>query len=108
MAHGGARPGAGRKKQERPLDGNVARKIKAKIRAEEKWARVAELAYVKAIETGHTGDIVRILIYLDNRDLGNTVDTVNHLHDQPLEVNMTVSLAETIQKARKRAAEKHK
>jgi hypothetical protein len=104
MPRGGARTGAGRKKQERPVDGNLARKIKVKINAEEKWILVISLATTKAVQTGHTSDLRHALEYLDNRDLGNTMDTVNHLHDKPLEVNMTVSLAEAIQKARKRVA----
>jgi hypothetical protein len=43
-----------------------------------------------------------LLRYLDDRAYGRPMDTVNHLHDKPLEVNMNVSLAEAIQKARKR------
>src|ERR1700690_1979509 len=38
----------------------------------------------------------------DKRD-GKAVHTVNHLHDKPIEMNLTLSLAETVQKARKRA-----
>lgn len=113
MPRGGKRtPSAGKKlgrpKQERVVDGNFARKLKAQIKAEKLWVFAAQQAFNKAKATGNSADLVRILMYLDDRDLGRPVDTVNHLHDKPLEVNMTVSLAEAIQKARKRAAEKHK
>src|SRR5208282_6573344 len=104
MPRGGKREGAGRKKQERPLDGNLARKIKSKVKAEEKWILVVNLATNKALRTENTADLRNALEYLDNRDLGTCVDTVNHLHDKPIEMNVTVSLAESVQKARKRAS----
>ena len=34
---------------------------------------------------------------------GKAVHHVNHMHDKPIEHNVTISIAETIQKARKRA-----
>lgn|ERR1700733_4505913 len=105
MGKGGARSGAGRKKSDRPVDGNLARKIKAKIDAEAKWILVINLATRKAESTYNTADLRNALEYLDNRDLGNTTDNVNHIHNAPLEVNMTVSLADTIQKARKRVTQ---
>lgn len=95
-------PKVGRPKANRPVDGNIARRIKAKVKAEEKWIRCIELASEKAEATKNTADLARLLIYLDNRDLGNPTDTVNHLHDKPSEVSMTLNLADLIQKARKR------
>ena len=44
------------------------------------------------------------LRYLTDRRDGRAVQTVNHVHDKPIEMNVTVSLAEAIQKARKRLA----
>lgn len=35
---------------------------------------------------------------------GRSVHTVNHLHDKPIEMNVNVSLAEAVQKARKRVS----
>ena len=102
MPRGGKREGAGRKKQERPVDGNDARKIKARIKAEEKWVRLCEIATEKAEETGNTADLRNALEYLDNRDLGTCVDTVNHLHDKPIEMNVNVSIAEIVRKVRER------
>lgn len=50
--------------------------------------------------------LTNLLRYLEDRAYGRPVDTVNHLHDKPIEMNVTVSLAEAIQKARKRVAAK--
>ena len=100
---GGARAGAGRKKVERPVDGNLARKLKAQIKAEEKWLRIIEIE-TALLEQNKTEPLKRTLMYLDDRDLGKPVDTVNHVHDKPIEMNVTLSLAEAVQKARKRAA----
>ncbi len=95
----------GRPKTTRPVDGNVARKIKARIKAEELWVFVVATASKKAKETGNTADLRNALEYLDNRDLGNTMDTVNHLHDKPqqLEVKAMVSIRGTLEKALQRA-----
>jgi hypothetical protein len=98
----------GRPKSTRPVDGNVARKIKQRVRAEELWVFAIGKAAEKAKKTGNAGDLMRGLAYLDDRDLGRCVDTVNHLHDKPLEVNMQVSYFDVIERARKRATEKAK
>lgn len=48
-----------------------------------------------------------VLKYLTDRRDGKAVQTVNHLHDKPIEMDVTVmSLADAIQKARKRAGTK--
>ena len=41
----------------------------------------------------------------EKRD-GTAVRNLNHMHDKPIEMNVTLSLAEAIQKARKRASQK--
>jgi hypothetical protein len=106
MPRGGKREGAGRRKQERPVDGNLARKIKAKVGAETLWVEVVEIATAKARRTENTADLRHALEYLDNRDLGNTTDNVNHMHDKPLEVNATLSLGEGMRLAMERADER--
>lgn len=115
---GGKRTGAGRHKRDcscekckekrgsRPIDGGLARRIKAKIKAEEKWLRIIVVETQLMEMQGKTEPLKRSLIYLDARDLGNPADTVNHVHDKPLELNVTMSLAEAIQKARKRVTAK--
>ena len=94
----------GRPKSTRPVDGNVARKIKARIKAEELWVFPVATASKKARETGNTADLRNALEYLDNRDLGNTTDNVNHMHDKPIEMNVTFTISERIKRARERAA----
>jgi hypothetical protein len=94
----------GRPKSTRPVDGNVARKIKQRVRAEELWVFAIGKAAEKAKKTGNAADLMRGLAYLDDRDLGRCIDTVNHLHDKPQELLVTLSLADTISKARKRAS----
>lgn len=123
---GGAGRGQGRKKQERPVDGNVARKIKAKIGAEKLWVALVKLecnrlgiddegnlskAPKGAIEgPDYQGKfsiipLTNLLRYLDDRDLGRPMDTVNHLHDKPIEMNVKVSIAEVVRKVRERKEE---
>jgi hypothetical protein len=92
----------GRPKDQRPVDGNLARKIKAKVKAEEKWILVVDLATKKALRTENTADLRNALEYLDNRDLGNTTDNVNHMHDKPIEMNVNLSIAEIVRKVRER------
>ena len=105
---GKRKPGEGKKlgrpKSTRPVDGNVARKIKARIKAEELWVFLIAQAAKKARETGNTADLRNALEYLDNRDLGNTTDNVNHMHDKPIEMNVTFTISERIKRARERAA----
>jgi uncharacterized FlgJ-related protein len=96
----------GRPKDQRPVDGNLARKIKAKVKAEEKWILVIDLATKKAVRTENTADLRNALEYLDNRDLGNTTDNVNHMHDKPIEVTGTIVLADVLEKARKRLTQR--
>ena len=108
MPRGGKRtPGEGKKlgrpKVNRPVDGNIARKIKARVKAEELWVFLIQQAAQKAKETKNTSDLRQALEYLDDRDMGRCVDTVNHLHDKPIEMNVNLVLSEAIQKARKRA-----
>lgn len=93
----------GRPKSTRPVDGNVARKIKARIKAEDLWVQCVALAYKKARETGNTADLRNALEYLDNRDLGNTTDNVNHMHDKPIEHNVTMNLSERFRMAMEKA-----
>jgi hypothetical protein len=115
---GGKREGAGRharncecrkcieKHGSRPVDGNLARRIKARIKAEEKWLLVVELATAKAKRTENTADLRNALEYLDNRDLGNTIDHVNHIHKDPMEMNVTLSLGEGMRLAMQKAEER--
>lgn len=124
-SRGGKRAGAGRKKQERPTNANVASRVLAQAKAEQLWLSMIDLerrrlglnkdGSLSAAEKGAIteGDyqgkfsiipLTNLLRYLEDRAYGRPVDTVNHLHDKPLEVNMKVSYIETIERARKRVA----
>jgi hypothetical protein len=50
--------------------------------------------------------LTNLLRYLEDRAYGRPMDTVNHIHDKPVEHIVTVTLAESVEKARKRAAER--
>lgn len=63
----------GRPKVQRPVDGNVARKIKARVKAEELWVFLIGKAAEKARDTRNTADLRQALEYLDDRDLGRPV-----------------------------------
>lgn len=77
----------------------------ALVKVEQLWVRIIthEVAKLEADRGSGSGALRETLKYLENRSLGNCVDTVNHLHDKPLQLNVTVSLAEAVQRARKRA-----
>jgi hypothetical protein len=111
MPRGGKRtPSAGktigRPKTTRPVDGNVARKIKAKVRAEELWVQCVAIAYKKARETGNSSDLRACLEYLDDRDLGRCTDNVNHIHKDPIEMNATLTLGEGMRLAMEKAEQR--
>lgn len=109
MPRGGSRPGAGRRRN-RPEQvapqKNLATEILASLGKEisghksdcncEKclWKRDAE-------RPGVEGQWARKYLW-DRRD-GKPVQTVNHLHDKPIELDVSFSLADTIRKARERA-----
>jgi len=147
MPRGGARPGAGRKKQERPTNANVASKVLAQARAERLWLSMIELEK-KRLGIGLDGQLlelkprkkktldengaevfddaeqqgaidgpdyqgkfsiiplVNLLRYLEDRAYGRPVDTVNHLHDKPLEVNATLTLGEGMRLAMEKAEQR--
>jgi hypothetical protein len=70
MPRGGSRPNAGRRKQSRPTDGNLARQIKAKIKAEERWLEILAIETEQMREEKRTEPLKRTLMYLDDRDFG--------------------------------------
>jgi hypothetical protein len=131
---GGARPGAGRKKLERPpvpeLDGRssvgrvIAQRVLDQVKAEDIYRSMVQLEVErlglnappipeKAIAGPYTrwhGNVsiiplTNLLRYLDDRAYGRPMDTVNHLHDKPLEMNVNVSMSEIVREVRTRKAE---
>lgn len=43
-----------------------------------------------------------MLRYLEDRAFGRPVDTVNHLHDKPIEMNVNLSMAQVVREVRER------
>ena len=50
--------------------------------------------------------LTNLLRYLEDRAYGRPMDTVNHLHDKPLEVNATLTLGEGMRLAMQKAEER--
>jgi hypothetical protein len=133
--NGGARPGAGRKKLERPpvpeLDGRstagrvIAQRVLDQVKAEDIYRSMVQLEVErlglnappipeKAIAGPYTrwhGNVsiiplTNLLRYLDDRAYGRPMDTVNHLHDKPIEMNHTLTLGEGMRLAMQKAEER--
>jgi len=112
MARGGKRtPGEGktigRPKRERPTNGNVAAKVLAEAKAQQLWLDMIDLER-RRLFSGSSDrfsiiPLTNLLRYLEDRAYGRPVDTVNHLHDKPLEMNVNVNLGQRLAAARKRA-----
>ena len=119
----------GRPKAERATNTGVAQRVLKEIRAEQLWFSLVELEknrlgigaraqlLQRATETNpgaisgpdYPGrfsilPLVNLLRYLEDRAYGRPMDTVNHLHDKPIEMNVTFSLSDRIKRARERAA----
>jgi hypothetical protein len=109
---GGARPGAGRKPKakipdfvtrdiakqvlaltQKPIHGTKADPCRCEIC---KWYTLLHDSKDARLEFD-------VLKYLSDRAYGKAVQNVNHIHDKPIEHNVTITLTEAIQKARKRA-----
>ena len=116
-------PKMGRPKSQRPTNANVATKVLAQARSEQLWGSLIELERRRlginkdgslsekekgAIEgPDYQGrfsiiPLTNLLRYLEDRAYGRPVDTVNHLHDKPIEMNVNVSIAEIVRKVRER------
>jgi hypothetical protein len=50
--------------------------------------------------------LTNLLRYLEDRHYGRPVDTVNHMHDKPLEMNVNVTLRERFKLAMEKAEER--
>ena len=122
-------PKMGRPKAERATNTGVAQRVLKEIRAEQLWlslveleknrlgigARAQLLQRATEISAGAISGpdypgrfsiipLVNLLRYLEDRAYGRPMDTVNHLHDKPIEMNVTFSLSDRIKRARERAA----
>jgi hypothetical protein len=111
MPRGGRRPGAGRKAHARPtLEAN--KRTATEVLAltcrpiHQKDCKCELCTWWELLRAADQRLRFDVLKYLTDRRDGKPVQTVNHVHDKPIDVNLTVSLAETIQKARQRAMQK--
>ena len=119
----------GRPKQERPTNANVATRVLAQVKAEKLWVSMIDLERrrlginqdgtlgEKKKDAINAGDfqgnfsiipLTNLLRYLEDRAYGRPMDTVNHLHNKPLEVHHTFSVSDRIRRARERVAAANK
>ena len=128
---GGKRTGAGRPKAERATNTGVAQRVLKEIRAEQLWfslveleknrlgigARAQLLQRATEISAGAISGpdypgrfsiipLVNLLRYLEDRAYGRPMDTVNHLHDKPVQMDVTLSLGEGMKLAMKKAEDR--
>jgi len=117
----------GRPKSTRPTNANVAARVLAQAKAEQLWLSMIDLerrrlglnkdGSLSEKEKGAiTGPdyqgrfsiipLINLLHYLEDRAFGRAVQTVNHLHDKPLEVNHTLTLGEGMRLAMQKAEER--
>lgn len=116
-------PKIGRRKAERPTNANVATRVLAQAKAEQLWLSLIDLerrrlginknGELSEAEKGAISGpdyqgrfsiipLTNLLRYLEDRAYGRPIDTVNHVHDKPVEMNVTVSIAEVVRKVRER------
>ena len=117
----------GRPKAARPTNAGVATRVLAQAKAETLWLTIIALerrrlginkdGSLNAAEKGaidgpdYQGKfsiipLTTVLRYLEDRAYGRPMDTVNHLHDKPFDMNMTLSLGEGMKLAMQKADER--
>ena len=106
MANGGKRPGAGRKPKPKlpAVTGSKEKflQIIDGLNREAKPEDSGELQAFRRIDLSGADASLNLRKWLYDQGHGQSIRTVNHLHDKPIEMNVNVSLAEAVQKARKR------
>lgn len=117
----------------RPTTTAVANRVLAQAKAEKLWLAMIELECKRlgigvsgvllkrakdAAETGEAVDsgdyqgrfsiipLTNLLRYLEDRAYGRPVDTVNHLHDKPIDMKLELSMSERMLKALQKAEER--
>jgi hypothetical protein len=63
------------------------------VKVEKLWLEIIERERINMQDPKHgsSAGLRETLKYLENRSLGNCVDTVNHMHDKPSEVDATLT-----------------
>jgi hypothetical protein len=120
-------PKMGRPKAVRATNANVAQKVLNEAKAEQLWLSLIDLER-RRLGINKTGELsmaekgaitgpdyqgrfsiiplTNLLRYLEDRAYGHPINTVNHLHDKPIEVNATLSLGEGMRLAMQKADER--
>lgn len=107
IKRGGARPGAGRKAKPRTpevADKSAAARILEGLNKPKSLDEPYEITKFRDIEAAGARESLDLRKWLYDKRDGKPVQTVNHLHDKPIEMNVNVSLSEAVQKARKRVS----
>lgn len=122
---GGARPGAGRRKKEKPADldarsaagkKRITRIIEAlnkapklvklpdgtKVHVDEDY----EISQFRKIDDAGVRESLDLRKWLYDKEDGKAVQTINHLHDKPIEMNVNLSLGERMRSAMQKADER--
>jgi hypothetical protein len=123
-------PRIGRPKQERATNANVALKVLKEAKVEQLWLTIIEIERLRlginkdgtlskaaavdeksGVVTGpdYQGrfsiiPLVNTLRYLEDRAHGRPMDTVNHVHNKPIEMHHTFSISDRLRRARERVA----
>ena len=110
MNRGGKRAGAGRPKAVRATTPQVAGRVLEQQKSELLWNEICQTDIAIMRTTGKTAPLREDLKYLEDRAHGKPMDTVNHLHNQPMEMNVNLTLSErfriAIEKGDKRVRER--
>lgn len=104
---GGKRPGAGRKpkpKVESPVDRAAAARLLEALNCASKSSESEEIKGWRKL-WNHTDPRIRLdsRKYLYDKRDGKPVQTVNHLHDKPIEMNITHTISERMRIAMEKA-----
>jgi len=109
MPNGGKRPGAGRKPKPKVAgvtDKSAAARILEGLNREEKPDDPYEIKQFRAIEKAGARESLDLRKWLYDKRDGKPVQTVNHLHDKPVEHLVTHTISErmriALEKAEKR------
>jgi hypothetical protein len=106
MPRGGARPNSGPKPKPKVpgvRDKNAAAGILEALNRPAHSGDSFEVQRFRAIDNSGPGMSLDLRKYLYDKRDGKAVHTVNHLHDKPLDVNMTLSLGEGMRIAMEKA-----
>lgn len=107
MANGGKRPGAGRKpKPKLPAVTGSKEKFLQIINGLNREARPddsGELQAFRKIDLSGADASLNLRKWLYDQGHGQSIRTVNHLHDKPIEMNVNLNLGQRLAAARKRA-----